>query len=186
MKKKILALTGPKGVGKSTFAKQLVKYNRNFYGAAILPFAGPLKNMLQLILPPEAFTAEGKEDTALGLCGKSPRYLMQTLGTEWGRKTIGEDIWVEAMRRSIATANAKVVIIDDLRFANEAELVQELDGVIYRVTRSGVEYTDSHASEVPLSSEYLDGSIDLELADSRRFTPFHVCGSCCCRGGYEL
>ena len=27
--------------------------------------------------------------------GKTPRYLMQTLGTEWGRMMVDGDLWVE-------------------------------------------------------------------------------------------
>jgi energy-coupling factor transporter ATP-binding protein EcfA2 len=149
---KLIALTGPKGSGKSTFAKLANKYANG----EIYSFASPLKEMLRLILPPEAFTPDGKEEPTLGLCGKSPRYLMQTHGTEWGRKTIGEDIWVEAMRRRIASSSAKTIIIDDLRFENEANLVIDLNGKILMMARPDFVWSNEHPSERGLDCSYID------------------------------
>lgn len=170
--KKILALAGPKGVGKTTTARILKHSSPIFSAAAIKSFAGPLKDMLQTILPPEAFTAEGKEDAVYGLCGRTPRYLMQTLGTEWGRKIVGEQVWLETMRRQIASSPAKVIIIDDLRFDNEAAFVQDLGGVVMEVTRPGFNYTNLHSSERGVSKEFLDGFIDGENTNYVTFNPF--------------
>ena len=48
MNPKIIGLCGPKGVGKSTYAK-------SFEGAAVLSFATPIKEMLKVILPHPAW-----------------------------------------------------------------------------------------------------------------------------------
>jgi len=48
-----------------------------------------------------------------GIDGK----LLQILGTEWGRKTRGEDFWVDMLKKRIPCAD--YVIIDDCRFPNE-------------------------------------------------------------------
>ena len=78
---KIIGLCGPKGVGKSTYAK-------SFEGAAVLSFATPIKEMLKVILPHPAWL-EKKEEPIPGFPdGITVRRMLQSLGTEWGRETI--------------------------------------------------------------------------------------------------
>jgi energy-coupling factor transporter ATP-binding protein EcfA2 len=157
--KKILALTGPKGSGKSTIALALRENNPAFHEAEILSFAQPLKTMVQTLLPPEAFLPENKEDPTYGLCGKSPRYILQTLGTEWGRALIGENIWVEQIRKKIKSLPGPI-LIDDLRFENEAEMIKNFDNsLIVRVERAGHHTLDSHASERGLPNHMIDAII---------------------------
>ena len=170
---KIIGLTGPKGSGKSHIAKQLTKDR-----GVILSFAGPIKAMLAQanILPPEAFLPEHKENPALGRCGKTPRYLMQTLGTEWGRQIIGEDIWVETVVSQIhclrnSEEPPKIVVIDDLRFGNEAKAIVNLGGSVHRVIRPGFDYTHEHASEQPVPEQFLSGEI---LNDQQPLPPTKI------------
>ena len=41
----------------------------------------------------EEIDGRWKEHPCSLLLNKTPRYAMQTLGTEWGRELIGENIW---------------------------------------------------------------------------------------------
>lgn len=157
MKKNIIAFTGPKGVGKSTIANRLL-LSPFLDTPKVFSFAGPLKKMASAILPPMAFLPENKENPDFGICGKSPRYIMQTLGTEWGRELIGNTIWTDAMKASIFDHQGDA-IIDDLRFENEAMRLIELGAKVYRVERVGISYSSEHASEVPLCDSYVDGTI---------------------------
>jgi hypothetical protein len=71
------------------------------------------------------------------LGGKSPRWAMQTLGTEWGRQLIHNDLWVNA---AIATWRKRVegnYVFDDVRFENEAAAIRREGGEIWRVQRPG-------------------------------------------------
>ena len=105
--------------------------------------AGPLKDMLRAIgLSQDQVDGSLKSKACHLLCGKTPRYAMQTIGTEWGRDLIGNDIWVHVMADRIAEyAESKVgdalVVIDDVRFPNEVALVRYCKGEIWRVTRPG-------------------------------------------------
>lgn len=157
----LLGLTGAKQSGKSSLASALAVD----YKFIRLSMAQPMRNMLYAIgLDETDFSdAARKEAPNPALCGKSPRHAMQTLGTEWGRTHIGVDVWVNAMEREIRSLAAKKpnasFVIDDIRFENEAALIQRLGGKIWRIRRAAAEaITDGHESEqywrtLPFDSE---------------------------------
>ncbi len=141
---RLIALTGAKGVGKSTYAEFLAGEN-----GTVLSFATPIKRMLQALVGKEyVFGSKKNEETHLGVTG---RVLLQTLGTEWGREMIDQDIWVKAMRHILTDAmfeEYRPVVIDDLRFENEAKMIRELHGEIWHVERrSYTPANDNHISE---------------------------------------
>jgi hypothetical protein len=78
------------------------------------------------------------------------RPLLQWWGAEFRRGYCGDDYWIKKMRLAAATWYARDwLIITDVRFPNEAELVRELDGVLIRVERdTGLD--DTHDSETAL------------------------------------
>jgi hypothetical protein len=152
----LIGLCGPKGVGKTTFAK--------LQEATVLSFASPIKRMLKQILPPGDWLGEKKEDQLPGFPeGITPRVMLQTLGTEWGRN-LDSDIWViPAMREAeyFMRMDGRV-IFDDVRFANEAVAIRQAGGKVYRVSRNDFEVrADSHISELGLPAELIDGEIEL-------------------------
>ena len=172
MKKvKIIGMVGPKGVGKTTFANQLA--NHTGCQAAVLSFADPLRVMAmamgidskQLILP------ELKHEVIPEL-GVTPRHVLQSLGTEWGRKCIHPDVWVWAMQRQIERHVAEyhgsgdvLIFIDDCRFANEAQWILNHGGMLIEVEREGVEYTGEHSSEMPMPEEIQDEMFAVDVSE---------------------
>ena len=122
----LIGLTGPAGVGKTSVAEYL-EYHVDY---KIISFAGPLKRMLEQITDPSAIygslTEKNRPRDELG--GRSGRYAMQTLGTEWGREMMCSDLWVKAWRYNYAKHLAYVeamslphdlVVVDDIRFPEE-------------------------------------------------------------------
>ena len=75
------------------------------------------------------------------------RRLLQRLGTEAGRKTIGEDVWVKALLDAGMPAR---LAITDVRFPNEADAIRALGGLVVRVERPGVGPINGHESETAL------------------------------------
>ena len=145
---KLIALTGVARSGKSTIAKELTKY-----GYTRSKFSQTLKNMLLQIPGVTEEMTEGKlKELPQRILGdRTPRDVMQTLGTEWGRDLVSNKIWLDAWQRSVA--HLKYVIVEDLRFPNEADLVKSLGGEIWSVTREGYD-PDGHSSETEMSKIY--------------------------------
>jgi hypothetical protein len=143
---KVIGLTGKSGSGKSTAASYLIEE----YGYQLIKFADPLKDMLRVIgLGYYELEGDGKEKPCYLLGGKTPRFAMQTLGTEWGRYTMYSDIWVEAWYRranEVVQAGGRVVC-DDIRFPNEISAVKCLFGKIVDITNPSIVSSDTHISE---------------------------------------
>lgn len=141
----VVALSGVAGSGKSTAAQYLV----DIHGYTRVRFAGPLKAaMAAMGFQDEHIEGGLKETPSALLQGKTPRYAMQTLGTEWGRNIIGEDFWTGLWRSAadhIIDGGGRVVV-DDCRFLNEAAAVRKMGGDIYRIIgRGGI--AGGHESE---------------------------------------
>jgi hypothetical protein len=79
--------------------------------------------------------------------GATPRLLMQLIGTEWAREQIADDFWVRLMRYRVEQSPNTPFVIDDCRFPNEAEAIEELGGQIIRIDRPGAGIGEGHASE---------------------------------------
>lgn len=141
-KRIILGITGYKGSGKSTVAKEL-----HARGFTIVKFAGTLKNMLRnLGLDDRHLEGDLKEEPCDLLGGKTPRLAMQTLGTEWGRGMISNSLWIDDWKRRVNLHPSYIrICVDDLRFPNEQLAIRELGGEVLFVDRGGQK--GDHASE---------------------------------------
>lgn len=144
MKRRVIGFAGAAGSGKSTAAEFLEKG----CGFRRVRFAGPLKAMIQALgLTPDEIDGHLKESPCELLGGKTPRWAMQSLGTEWGRELIGPDVWVNAWHRAVDNLPAHVhVVCDDVRFANEADAIRSRGGLVVLIERQGLQ-RGGHASE---------------------------------------
>lgn len=152
---RLIALTSnAMGAGKSTVAAYLVEY----HGYELVKFAGPLKDMTRSFLRSAGYDemavqrmVEGdlKETALPKFADATPRKIMQTLGTEWGRDCIMPTLWVSMTRASVQNALSRgvPVVIDDLRYLNELLMVEELKGTVLRVERPGTTDSTGHSSE---------------------------------------
>lgn len=148
MYSQIIGIVGAKGCGKSTLGSWLATEHHFKH----LPLAKPIKDMLTFIgLTEDHLNGHLKEAPCHLLAGKTPRHAMQTLGTEWGRKLISENIWLNLWRQQ-AASHPKIVC-DDVRFANEVQAIKDMGGTIIRVRRpNGSEGSSNHESELYFST----------------------------------
>lgn len=149
---RIIGLSGKAGAGKSTVAKYLEKQH-NFQR---IRFADTIKNMLRVAgLSDAHIEGDLKEKPCELLCGKTPRQAMQSLGSEWGRHMIGEDFWVRLW--AARAAQYPLVVVEDVRFDNEAATIRNLGGIIIQIECpwSGSASGGGHASEVGVVPDFV-------------------------------
>lgn len=149
MSQLLIGLHGPARSGKDTAARYLAAQ----YQLLVYAFALPLKTALQLMFNLTAEQLDGalKEQPLLWL-GKSPRELMQTLGTEWGRDKVHRELWLLLAEQNLANLAQTQewhagFVISDVRFENEARWLRERGGVVVHLRRPDATAVNPHVSE---------------------------------------
>jgi len=155
----IIGLAGPAGVGKTTAAKWL----QRSADYKLISFANPLKESLVVLtgLDLSWFTDQDKKEREIPwIPNITPRKLMQLFATEFIRDVICHDFFIQRMQQQISQLmrNGISLVIDDVRFDNEANLIRENDGVIVHLQRNFTPKIDSksHASEKGVSIQSED------------------------------
>lgn len=154
----IIGVAGPARSGKDTVGDYLVdvhKYVR-------LAFASPMKHMISTLLnaPVEWIEDPANKEYPVPGLDFSPRELLQTLGTEWGRNTLSEDFWVDIVWRQvdalIESDHCPGIVITDVRFENEAARIRESGGIITHITRHDAPQVAEHVSEAGVAMRGCD------------------------------
>jgi len=157
----IIGLTGRAGTGKDTAALHLERE----HGFISLAFADPLRAMLSALLPYTPVSSFAMHDRAQKempqpfLGGASVRRCLQTLGTEWGRELIDGGLWINICRHRIETIGGRIVVTD-VRFDNEAQMIRELGGHIVNITREQARPVENHTSEAGITDRLIDYHVD--------------------------
>lgn len=140
----VIGFSGAARSGKDTCAEMAL----SVLGGYRYSFADPIRSMLKAGFGldfTDPYWAERKEEPISAFGGKSPRQMMQWLGTEWGRNMIDPNIWL-----TLGTAkfleDGPGMVIADVRFENEAQWVRRL-GLLVHVVRPGATPVASHSSE---------------------------------------
>jgi hypothetical protein len=148
----LIGIAGPAQSGKSTLSgefRRLVEFRGQKFVEQ--PFAGPLKRMLASIGVDVSDLA--KNVPVPFLDGQiTPRIMMQTLGTEWGRSLLPA-LWLKVWQHELAIG-AHTVAVPDVRFDNEASLIRSLGGQIIHIQRkptADMLAVPAHASEAGIT-----------------------------------
>lgn len=173
----LIGLHGRAGSGKDTAADFIEKYAKNKTFKKF-SFAQPLKDAVKIMFNlTDEHIIEKKEDPVLNPDGSvkwhlngqalSPRLILQWLGTDILRNQIKESFHVDNMRDRIKEAlkDTDIVVITDVRFLNEAEMIKELGGFVIRLERNTTRTIHTgHASEqrIDLVDHVIDNNGSLE------------------------
>lgn len=174
----LIGLAGAAGSGKDTVGT-ILKHNHDF---KLLALAYPIKEMICGLLRVDMDSWDDREwrETVIPLYKQSPRQLAQTIGTEWGRVCVHEDMWMDRLFEEVQTytreiysllkvVDAPKIAITDVRFDNEAVRIQSYGGHVIKVVRPVTTLVGSaaHPSEEGISDHligvwtiYNRGSID--------------------------
>lgn len=188
MSNHIIGFTGPATSGKDTAAQALIDtgmWKR-------VSFADPLKQSALVLNPlvtipcdhelvrtqwPEATIsgddvmlrlAEVVEELGWDGAKRVPevRRILQVMGTECGRQIFGPNCWVNIAAKSIQDVrnSGLRVVMTDVRFPEEAELIHNLGGTVVKIIRPGVGSLNAHPSEAGITCYdhvvYNNSSID--------------------------
>lgn len=159
----IIAFSGSMGSGKSTAIERLTEIHKG--RVSNVKFAQPLYDMQEMIYRRIQDVYKRPEDF------KKDRKLLQWLGTEWGRDTISENLWVSLWKSAAQELHFGfkniLIVCDDVRFDNEGQTIKNLGGKIIRIncdrtdlridTKSGIA---NHKSEAGISANYIDVAVD--------------------------
>ena len=149
-KMRLIGIAGKARSGKDTAANYLLEKLGDDWSSA--SFADPMKAMLGVI---GVNCSDAAKDLPKNQYGVSTRHMLQTLGTEWGRDGIGSNFWIDVFEMYNA---GQSVIVPDVRFENEAELIREHGVLICIEGRGGIE--GGHISERKLQYDDRDIYID--------------------------
>jgi energy-coupling factor transporter ATP-binding protein EcfA2 len=168
---KVVVISGKMGAGKSTLSRILKSYVPEKYRVIEVKFAGVLYEMHDALL-----TILNKYDIQRNIVKDGT--LLQLLGTEWGRNTIDQNIWVNTTKakiKALAEASLKerpdkipLFVIDDCRFKNEFDTMPEAlrirlqcPRVIRRLRCTAWRDNEDHPSETDLDTYVGQNKFDL-------------------------
>lgn len=178
---RILGLCGYKGVGKDSVAECVTAVHP---GVRLIALADPIKDAVRSWFDMPGVYGDSSlreqedrryphrfEDGREGYL--TPRYVLQQLGTEFGRR-LYSDVWIDiALRRAMRLASegrffahdaVALVVITDVRFVNEARRIREAGGAVWRITRPGYG-TSGHGSEVEQGSSAMTKLVTAEICN---------------------
>jgi dephospho-CoA kinase len=154
----IIGITGKKFNGKDTVSDYIVsKYN-----FTKIAYAEPLKEVCRNLFNfnDEQLYGDKKEDLD-SFWNITPRQAFQFIGTDMIRnnmdkmiKGVNNNFWVKCLEKRIINLNSrgiKNIIVSDIRFNNEADLIKRLNGKLIKVSRNIVN-NDSHISELEIDN----------------------------------
>lgn len=172
---KVVGLTGYARCGKDTVAN----YMHHEYDFIRTKCAEPLYSMLAIMYQHlhltvgdiENLKAANKEMPG---SNKTWRYGLQTLGTEWGRHLISQDIWIQLVKQKITIHPDNHWVISDIRFENEAAAIRSFTLPIHPVIIGIVsdrEEPQQHESEKDIPS--LIEKADFVIANNGTIEQLH-------------
>ena len=140
----IIGVCGFIGSGKDTVADYLV----NFHEFRRESFASTLKDAVAAVFGWDRTLLEGRTAEArewreqvdpwwaerLAMPTLTPRWVLQYWGTEVGRRSFHDDIWIASLENKLRNSKDSIVV-SDCRFPNEIDSIKKLGGKIIWVQR---------------------------------------------------
>jgi dephospho-CoA kinase len=146
----LIGICGKKRHGKDTVGDYLVKE----YGFIKISFSDKLKEICKILFNFSDEQLYGSlKETEDPYWKVTPRNVLQFVGTDLFRNQLSKiiphikkDFWVECVKHFLLQNKHKRIVICDVRFINEANMIKDLGGKLIKITRNLISQ-DDHASE---------------------------------------
>jgi hypothetical protein len=162
----LIGIGGVADSGKDTSASYISK-TLNFYNYStnIDWFAKPLKDIAKIFgfSEDQLYNQQLKQvlDKTWNI---TPREFLQILGTDLFRNNFRDDVWIKIMEKKILEKyNGSILIIPDVRFKNELELIKKYNGVSIYINSNKNTLNDkesNHISETQLNKNDFQYIVD--------------------------
>lgn len=169
----LLGFAGKAHSGKDFSADHIIQEYPNLKIAKVA-FADAVRDMVRPIFDVDDIYRRGSKEDPIDGFGISLREILQSLGTDWGRHMVSEDIWVKVLDKRISErySDFDIVIISDIRFDNERDYVIHNGGKVINIAGAKDKHNKSkfseHASEWGIE-DGVEGVIELENDFSTRY-----------------
>jgi hypothetical protein len=193
----VMGLHGLPGSGKDTFADEFVRVlGEHGVRAVKLHLADPLRDVAEAAfgsryetqaekaaldtfwkdrLPHDPHTMDGPKELWLGAEPITGRRILQFIGTDLFRKHVHPDFWcVRLEQRVAALRGVQAIVVPDVRFPNEANLIRRMGNggyglgngrVLHLVNSNLPPVASDHPSDKPLDEAFLDGHVVCSCVD---------------------
>ena len=156
----VIGITGKMMSGKDTLANFL---HFAFSDSRITWFAYPMKQMMIDYFgftKKDLYDSESKKEFN-SFWGMTNREALQKIGTDCFRNNFHKDTWLKTMEVNIIQDPKPLIIIPDVRFPNEAQLINSLGGVVIKLNRPNniTENYTQHVSETSIDHINADVTI---------------------------
>lgn len=144
----IIGICGLAGAGKDTFADGIIKYDNSYTKLKMATF---LKDITSILFCWNRAWLDGEtvesrkwreqvdefwnDKVIPQLQPFTPRKALQYIGTDLGRTLISTNLWVYQIEKYILENKLNNVLIPDLRFPEEIDMVKRLGGSVVEVRR---------------------------------------------------
>jgi len=151
---KLFGIMGKRHSGKDTCVY-------NVPDAIRYSFAAPLKESVKQIfeLTDHQLNDPIQKESIDPRYNKSPREILQWFGTDCMRK-FDNDFWIKKFvsfyEKHIESGSTETVIVTDVRFHNEADIIRKLGGVIIEITRPSIEHIHNKVTDLHISEKELE------------------------------
>jgi Cdc6-like AAA superfamily ATPase len=187
----LIGICGRKNVGKTTVRDYMSKkFNDDSYSVQLYSLASPLKKIAKILNFSEKQLYGSQEDKNMkhSTWNISSREFMQKFGTEIMRNCLPNilpkmnlgkynNIWLQLLEQHFNNLNEEycdkksrvILIIDDVRFLDEAKKIRELGGTIIKIVRTDndVNNKDCHQSEI--ETDLIDGKYTIINSDNKEW-----------------
>lgn len=162
----VIGVVGYKSAGKDTFAEYM-QTKRVYVKYA---FATPLKKACQtlFLLSEQQLHDPIEKEVIDSRWNLSPRQMFQFLGTDVMRNQIHSDFWLQHFLHWYQNHKEQDIIVTDVRFQNEVDIIKQCGGIIIRINRQISQ--DDHVSERGISELH---GIDYVIENTSSLEDYH-------------